>query len=109
VGIDFFEPYLRQSKQRGIHDDLVLADITKLNFRPKCVDAVVALDVIEHLVKRDALQLIKRMQSWSKKKVIILVPNGFIPQDACNGNPLQVHKSGWTAEEMTNLGFKVRG
>ncbi len=49
------------------------------------------------------------MGKWSKNKIIIFTPNGFIWQDGYDDNSLQEHKSGWCAEELEKLGFKVYG
>jgi len=37
------------------------------------------------------------------------MPNGFIWQAGYDDNSLQEHKSGWCAEELEKLGFKVYG
>jgi hypothetical protein len=49
------------------------------------------------------------MEKWAKKKIIIFTPNGFLRQEECDGNILQIHKSGWTVKEFREFGFKVYG
>ena len=49
------------------------------------------------------------MERWARKKVIITTPNGYIYQHEYDNNPFQEHKSGWTVEELKNLGFKIYG
>ena len=41
--------------------------------------------------------------------MIIFTPNGFLPQDIYDDNPLQTHKSGWTPIEFRKRGYKVIG
>lgn len=41
--------------------------------------------------------------------MIIFTPNGFQPQGEFDNNVYQLHRSGWTVEEMESLGFKVVG
>jgi hypothetical protein len=41
--------------------------------------------------------------------VVVLTPNGFVSQDARDGNPWQAHHSGWTAAQMHELGYSVTG
>ena len=109
VGVDSFEPYLKQSKKKGIHNQYIKKDITKIEFEPKSFDAVVAIEILEHLSKKADLELFKKMEKWARKKVIVTTPNGFTYQDAYDNNPFQAHRSGWTAEEFEKEGFKVLG
>jgi len=109
VGIDAFEPDLRQSRQRGLHSDYILADISELEFKENSFDAVVAFDVIEHLYKDKAIKLIESMSKWARKKVLISTPIGYVPRDDITSNPYARHLSGWNRTELENMGFKVRG
>ena len=67
------------------------------------------LEVLEHLTKKEGYELIKKMESIAKRKIIISTPNGFLPQEEHDSNKLQIHKSGWTVDEFKNLGYKVEG
>ena len=109
VGVELFEPYLQETKRKGIHDQYIKADIIKLEYKPKSFDAVIALEVLEHLTKHEGIELLGRMEQWARKKVIITTPNGYFLQDIYHDNPLQEHRSGWSADELRKLGFKVRG
>jgi len=70
---------------------------------------VIALDVLEHLSKEEGYELLKKMERWARKKVIIFTPNGYVYQDGYDNNPFQEHKSGWGVKELEELGFKVFG
>src|SRR5450759_4805085 len=109
VGVDLFKPAILESKSKRIHDDYLLVDINNLCFRPNFFDAVLALDVIEHLEKAKGLRLIKTMENIAKKKVVMITPNGFVPQGARAKNVFQVHLSGWTVSELKRLRYKVHG
>lgn len=111
VGVDCFPEALAKSQSLGIHRQYVLADVLSLdkNFASRSFDCVVALDLIEHLPKADGLRLITAMEKIAVKKIIIFTPNGFLPQGVYDGNPNQVHLSGWTADEIKKLGFRVMG
>jgi len=109
VGVEKFEPYLKESKEKGIHNQYIKADITKIEFRPKSFDAVLCIEVLEHLTKEAGYQLIKKMEKWAKKKIIVTTPNGYLWQDGYDNNPLQEHKSDWSVKELEKLGFKVSG
>ena len=109
VGVELFEPYLQESKAKGIHNQYVKADIRKITFKSKSFDTILCLEVLEHLTKEEGYKLIKKMEKWAKKKIIITTPNGYLPQSEYDNNPLQKHKSSWSVTELKELGFKVFG
>ncbi len=109
VGVELFEPYLQESKKKGIHSEYIKADITKIEFISKSFDAILCLEVLEHLTKDEGYELIIKMEEWAKKKIIITTPNGYLFQDGYDGNLFQEHKSGWSIEDLHKLGFKVYG
>jgi len=109
VGVELFEPYLQESKKKSIHNEYINADIRKIEFKTKSFDAVMAIDVLEHLTKEEGYELIRKMEKWGSKKIIIFTPNGLVWQDGYDNNSLQEHKSGWNVEELEKLGFKVFG
>jgi SAM-dependent methyltransferase len=111
VGVDIFEPSIEESRSKGIHTEYRKAnalDIDKI-FKEKSFDCVLASDLIEHLNKEDGNKLLDKMEKIASKKVIVFTPNGFIKQDSYNGNPWQVHKSGWAPKEMKERGFVIVG
>ncbi len=110
-GIDIFPKSIKESKKNKIHDKYKIGDVLKLEdyYKKKSFDAVIALDLVEHMEKKDSLELIKAMERIAKKKVIILTPNGFYHQDQLDGNPYQTHKSKWELKDFKRLGYKVYG
>ena len=107
VGVELFKPYLEESKSRGLHSEYILADVREVGFKQDSFDAVLALELVEHLTKEEGAKLIEKMEKWAIKKIIISTPNRFLQQDEYDNNPLQIHKSGWSVEEFRKLGFKV--
>lgn len=107
VGIDLFEPYIKDAKQKKIHDKYVIADVKKLPFKKKSFDTVICLQVLEHLDKRDALALIRKMEQIAKKQVILATPIGEMYHPVVDNNPLQLHKSDFLPKEFEQLGYKV--
>lgn len=110
-GIDIFKKSIQESKRLHIHDAYRQGNILHITkwYSPKSFDAVVALDVVEHIEKKEALQLIKKMETIARKKIIIMTPNGFHDQHIYDNNPYQRHRSGWTVDEFTSRHFVVRG
>jgi SAM-dependent methyltransferase len=109
VGVDVQASSLEASRRSGIHDAYVEQDVRELDFDPCSFDAVLMLDVLEHLERLDALGLLRRAEAIARKKVLIFTPNGFLPQDPYEGNPYQRHLSGWTAAELRDRGYRVSG
>jgi len=110
VGIDGYLPSIKANKKKAFFKDYILADLTQLPLQNNSFDCVAALDVIEHLTKLQANQLIGKMEKIATEKVIITTPNGFNPK--CHledDNPLQTHKCGWTTAEFSNKGYVVFG
>ncbi len=111
VGVDAFAPALAASQAAGRHDDYVQSDVLRLNehFADNSFDAVVALDLIEHLRKSEGLQLLQSMERIARRRVVVFTPTGFLEQGAYGGNEWQIHRSGWTPEEMRAMGYEVKG
>ena len=80
--VDIFEPYLVESKKKGIHEDYIVSDVMDLSnhVSKNSHDAVIALDLIEHLDKDSGFKLLKMLERIAIKKVIIFTPNGFLRQ-----------------------------
>lgn len=110
VGVDGHKKSISESKKRKIHDKYYLMNILDIGskFKRKSFDAVVALDLIEHLTKRDGIKLLKMMEKIARKKVVVLTPNGFIDQTGSD-NSLQEHLSGWNTKDFKKRGYEVVG
>lgn len=109
VGVEGHEPHYREALAKARHTECVHADITRCEYPDQSFDAVVMLDVLEHLDKEDGLRMIGKMKRWARKKVVVFTPNGYLHQDEYDSNPLMAHRSGWSCEELRSMGFRVRG
>jgi len=79
TGVDIYEGY--KSIAEKYLDEVIVADITKINFNERSFDVVLILDVIEHLKYEDAVALIEKAEKWARKKVIVFTPIGFLTQE----------------------------
>jgi len=111
IGLDVSEHELRQAKRRGFHAGFIRADVATLESvaRPRSVDAVVALDLIEHLPRERALRLLDTFERTARRRVVVLTPNGFVPQPGTRENPFQEHVSGFSVADMRAHGYRIRG
>ena len=112
IALDAYKPYLDEIAFpcEKIHGD---ANIVLPSLPDEYVDGVMATDFIEHVTKEQGVILLNHMLRLAKKRVAVFTPNGFFPQDEvrtqCSGEELQwqTHRSGWTIDELEELGFEV--
>ena len=109
VGVEIFEPYYAAAVASQRHKLYVQHDILTVDFPEKSFDAVVLLDVLEHIPKEKGEALLRKIEKIARKKIVIFTPNGFLPQDDFDENPYMDHCSGWTVPEFKNLGYRVHG
>jgi SAM-dependent methyltransferase len=111
IGVDAHEGSIQTARGRKTHDEFHVQDVLKLRelFPDQSFDCVAALDLIEHLEKKDGLRLLDDMERIARKRVVIFTPNGFLPQGEYDNNPWQVHKSGWEVTEMRARGYEIIG
>jgi ubiquinone/menaquinone biosynthesis C-methylase UbiE len=111
VGVDLYRPWLEESRTKGIHDEYVEANILEIDqrFEPGQFQVVLACDVLEHFAVADGASLLAQMATIASDRVVVLTPNGFVPQGETFGNPFEVHRSGWTPKMLQAHGFEVAG
>lgn len=111
IGLDIFPGAVEKSKTRNIHNEYICEDAVEIGnlFPEKSIDCVMALDLVEHLEKEEALALLNRMENIAKIAVIVQTPNGFFPQGEHSGNAYQWHKCGFSPEELKEMGYGVLG
>lgn len=112
TGVDLYKPYLDYARELGVYHRLIQNDIRMNKFKHQSFDVVISSQVIEHLKKKEALDLIKEMERTARKRVVLGTTNGYFPYDPYlrkDDNPLQIHKSGWGINELHALGYKVYG
>jgi len=115
-GFDIWQPYINQLKDEIKDERFVFKqmDIPKEihTLDDKCIDISLAIDVVEHFEKPEALYVIKHMERIARKRIIIFTPLGFLKQEDGSGwgkdNPQhQKHRCGFTHSEFHELGYKT--
>jgi len=109
VGVELFTPYLNLSKKQKIHNKYFQKNILDLDFPKNSFDAVILIEVLEHLSKEDGRKILKLANKWAKKKIILSTPNHYFPMGQLDQNPYQKHLSGWSISDLKKLDFKVHG
>ena len=117
IGIDSDLVSIRLSKERGLHDHYVQANILTEDIGsllekvglPRKADLVGLYGVIEHLPRHLGFELLRACEAITNKYVILETPHGFVPQGPEYGNPHQRHLSGWHIHDFEGLGYTVHG
>lgn len=71
------------------------------------VDAAICLDVIEHLKKEGAVELIRGLDRIVRQVIVLFTPLGFMAQPPTPDNPYQEHRCGFEPEELEALGYET--
>lgn len=108
VGVDLFEPYIQEAKQKKIHDQYLIADIRKLNLPAKSFDLVMASHVLEHLPQKDAWKVLENMETVARKQVIAVTPIGEHYHRLEDGNIWQLHLCAFTPQDFIDRGYKIK-
>jgi predicted TPR repeat methyltransferase len=97
TALEGFEPYVNRFDLRAKYDRIDVADIRSAAFEP--ADLYIAGDVLEHMTRAEALEVIERMKAVAGH-IFVSVPIIEICQGAVNGNPLEEHVHHWTFDDM---------
>ena len=106
-GVDIYRPALRSARRDGRRTRVVQADVRSLPYRDGAYDAVIALDVVEHFTKPDALGVIAELERVAGQLVVIVTPRGFLPQPGSTEEPWQEHRCGFEVDELEASGYRV--
>ncbi len=109
IGIDIHFPSIAHIRREGSRFGAICASLQTLPIGNRAVDAVVALDVIEHFVRDEAIALVHEFERVARRAIVLLTPNGFLPQAGTAENPFMEHRSGWSTPDLAALGYSVRG
>ncbi len=109
IGVDIHFPSLVHIRGERCRSGAICASLRSLPIGDGAVDAVVALDVIEHFVKAEAIALVRELERVARRAIVLLTPNGFLPQAGTAENPFMEHRSGWSPTELAALGYSVSG
>lgn len=108
IGLDCYEPAIQEHFSAVGYNSYVVADMRSMPFPDRAFDAVVCLDVIEHVPREEGFELLRKMEVLARKTVVVYTPNGFVEQ-AASVNPWQRHVSGWTIDDFKSRGYATYG
>lgn len=106
VGCDIYMPYLLTAKNDKVYNNLVRCDIRNLPLKSNQFDAVLVINVIEHLEKDD--KYIESIEKLARDKIIFTTSKGY-SHNPENGVIYQKHLSGHDIGDFKHRGYIVRG
>lgn len=106
-GVDLFDKYLVKAGKAHCYRKIYKSDVLK--FKPKTkYDLVFWSHNIEHLKAKDAHSLLKKINEWEAKLIIIMTPYGYMKQEEYDENKYQEHLSEWYPKDFKKYGFKCK-
>jgi len=112
IHIEKFQPYMAQLKQMPFAASEVEfheVDIMDYITSPAMPDVDIALmiDVLEHLPRADADEVLRVLTRRVRERILIWVPLGECPIEPIHDNPYQVHLSTWHPDDPAFAGHQV--
>ncbi len=109
IGLDVWRQNLKFAKNHKIYDDYILADARFLPFPERSFSAVCACEFLLHVRKSDGSRVLEELERVSKKTIVVSVPNKVVKVGLDKENPFEEDLSGWSAKDLSNRGYRVRG
>jgi SAM-dependent methyltransferase len=110
IAIEAWKPYIEKFKLESLYNKVINQDVRTLDWDSLGEFSVtIAGDVLEHMTKEEAVELVSKILKKSKT-LIISIPVVYMPQDELEGNPFEVHvKPDWSHEEvLLTWGDKIK-
>jgi SAM-dependent methyltransferase len=101
IGIEAWKPYIEQFALDSLYTKIINQDVRTIVWKDLGnFDVAIAGDVLEHVTKEEAINIVEQVLDFSKT-LIISIPIVYMPQDAYEGNPFEIHvKPDWSHEEV---------
>ncbi|MBI2422189.1 MAG: tetratricopeptide repeat protein [Candidatus Hydrogenedentes bacterium] len=102
-GIEFFEPYI-MPHQRFLYNNIYIGDVCELSKSIGDYEMIIAGDVIEHIDKDMAEEVVERLYARATRALLVNIPigEGWIHPEAY-GNPAELHRSVWYPEDFRSF------
>lgn len=120
TAVDISPQYIEVLKEKYPHIKTINSDALKfIKAQPdNSYDVVTFVDGLEHMPKESGRQVLDHIKRVAKRRVILFYPqgsgeDGYLRNDPHNAwgvegaDEYQTHKSGWTKQEVLDLGFTL--
>ncbi|MBC7951065.1 MAG: class I SAM-dependent methyltransferase [Rhodospirillaceae bacterium] len=100
TAVEAWTPYIAEFNLNTLYDEVANQNVCDFSFAEAKADLVIFGDVVEHMTKEEAIEVVTRAVD-AAPYVIISIPVVYYPQDEVNGNPFERHvKDDWTNREV---------
>lgn len=99
TAIEAWAVYVEQFKLRELYQQIIIADARYIDSKHLKADLIIMGDMLEHMKKHEAQQLIDTCKKQAKN-IIISVPMQHLDQEAYEGNWFEEHIDHWHYQEM---------
>lgn len=101
TAVEAWDDYIRKFDLANLYDHVINQDVRTLDWdKMGHFSVAIAGDVLEHMTKQQAIELVDRVLQHADT-LIVSIPIVYMPQDAVEGNPFEVHvKPDWTHDEV---------
>ena len=109
TAVEIHKPYIRKyklqnTKQRTTgYDEIHNLDARQAPGHLFHRDLVVAGDVLEHMPRQDAVDLLTRIEAAGAWHILVSVPIVDSPQGTVDGNPHEAHLHQWDQDDMDQV------
>lgn len=100
IGIEIFQPYILKFGLQDVYQQIIVGDISEVEL-PQA-DCIIFGDVLEHLPKSKALEVL-RSALVKYKHVVVSIPIGHYPGQIHYGNENEAHISEWEIKDIQQL------
>jgi len=101
TGVEIWEPYIERYNLNELYDQIIVSDAKTVDYSQfERADLAFAGDVLEHMTKQEAIDLVDRILGNSQC-LLVSIPVIYAPQAAWEGNPHEEHvKPDWSDREF---------
>jgi hypothetical protein len=101
IAIEAWTAYISKFSLEKKYSSVINRDVRTVDFKEiGNIDLTIMGDVLEHMTKDEAIQLVRNVSN-ATRYAIISIPIIHYPQDAHEGNPFEIHvKDDWSHTEV---------
>lgn len=100
IGIEIWAPYVDKYNLHELYQEVIIGDIRHVMFPQG--DCIIFGDIVEHMPKNDAHDVLVRAIS-RYKHMVVSIPIGYFHQSQSEDNKFEAHLSFWTFEELQSI------
>ena len=89
IGLDIFEPNVKEARTNSVYQDVVVGDARQLPFKDKEFDLVFLIEVLEHLDKEDGEKALAELERVCRETVSLTTPIVKCKHHDYYGNPFE--------------------